>query len=386
MKSSSHGGRGVWAAAAMVTVGGCTALLGVDQEYHPVGGGGAGGGGTTSSSSGTGGATGVCVPLTDKQCAGNMPQSCDANGQWHDEAPCSAQTPVCNAGACVGPSCSGLPPTCGPGGNESCCTSAVVVGGTYNRSNDAAYPATVSDFRLDRFEITVGRFRQFVASYPGSKPAAGAGAHPLIAGSEWQSVWDAGLALDQAALKTAVSCDSTYQTWTDVAGANENKPMNCLDWYAAFAFCAWDGGRLPTEAEWNYAAAGGNEQRSYPWGATAPDKAHAVYDCTGDGSAAGSCAATDILSVGSKSTVWDGRWGQADLAGGMLEWNLDWSGDSYVTPCNDCAIVFQGTALARVIRGGSWAGVASFLLSSVRDASDPTNHFSDFGARCARTP
>ncbi len=91
--------------------------------------------------------------------------------------------------------------TCGPSGNESCCASSVVAGGTYNRSKNAASPATVSDFRLDRFEITVGRFRQFMASYPGNKPAAGAGAHPLVAGSGWQAGWSASLAADQAALK-----------------------------------------------------------------------------------------------------------------------------------------------------------------------------------------
>ena len=188
------------------------------------------------------------------------------------------------------PSCSGLQPTCGPSGNESCCASSVVAGGIYHRSNDAAYPAMVRDFRLDRFEITVGRFRQFMASYPMNKPAAGAGAHPLI---------------DELHELVRGVCVLRVGRW------------------------AVGGGRLATEAEWNYAAAGGNEQRQYPWGAAAPDTAHAVYDCTGDGPASGQCAATDILNVGAKSTVGDGKWGQADLAGGVAEWTLDWYGDPY---------------------------------------------------------
>jgi formylglycine-generating enzyme required for sulfatase activity len=70
---------------------------------------------------------------------------------------------------------------------------------------------------------------------------------------------------DQATLIAAVKCSATYQTWTDSAGSNESRPMNCITWYEAFAFCIWDGGRLSTEAEWNYAAAGGSEQRQYPW-------------------------------------------------------------------------------------------------------------------------
>jgi hypothetical protein len=65
-----------------------------------------------------------------------------------------------------GPSCSGLAATCGPNRNANCCESSVVCGGTYNRSNDANSPATVSDFRLDSYEITVGRFRSFFVGPP----------------------------------------------------------------------------------------------------------------------------------------------------------------------------------------------------------------------------
>src|SRR5262245_36043191 len=59
-------------------------------------------------------------------------------------------------------------------------------------------------------------------------------------------------------------CDPMYGTWTSSEGPNENKPINCLNWYAAYAFCIWDGGFLPTEAEWELAASGG-EERVFPW-------------------------------------------------------------------------------------------------------------------------
>ena len=261
---------------------------------------------------------------------------------------CSEKIQVCTAAGCMTPSCAGLSATCGPKGDEDCCASTVVRGGTYNRSNDSKYPATVSDFRLDRFEITVGRFRAFVAAYPGSKPAAGAGAHPLIAGSGWDTAWDSNLPVDPSKLMAAVKC-SSFRTWTDAAGANENLPMNCISWFEAFAFCAWDGGRLPTEAEWNYASAGGSEQRSYPWGSATPDAAHAVYDCNGNGLPAPDCVVADILKVGSKPAG-DGRWGQTDMAGSMQEWNLDWYKDIYLTPCTNCANT--DPASTRVVRWG----------------------------------
>ncbi len=227
------------------------------------------------------------------------------------------------------PSCSGLAATCGPLGTDDCCKSLLVPGGTFDRSYDGVapwadpnYPATVSEFYLDKYEITVGRFRVFVNAGMGtqaSPPAASAGAHLGITGSGWDSAWNTNLAASTAALTSNLKCYAADQTWTDTAGSNESKPVNCLDWYTAFAFCAWDGGRLATEAEWNYAASGGSEQRYYPWSSPATsttiDDSYAVY-------CGGSCSGTQ--NVGSKSPTGDGKWGQSDLAGNVSEWTLDW--------------------------------------------------------------
>ncbi|MGA9654616.1 MAG: SUMF1/EgtB/PvdO family nonheme iron enzyme, partial [Polyangia bacterium] len=287
------------------------------------------------------------------------------------------------------PSCSGLAATCGPLGNGDCCASLLVPGGTFYRSyddvdfTDMSYPATVNDFYLDKYEITVGRFRQFVNAGMGtqaSPPASGAGANSLITGSGWDSTWNTNLAANTAALTAAISCDAAWQTWTDTAGENESQPMNCLDWYAAFAFCAWDGGRLPTEAEWNYAASGGSEQRYYPWSSpptsTTIDDSHAVY-------CGGSCGGTQ--NVGSKSPKGDGKWGHSDLAGNVWEWTLDWYG-TYQMPCDNCADITDASASSRVVRGGGFNSSASYLRSAYRYIGDgPWYDSNSLGARCART-
>ncbi|WP_437842613.1 formylglycine-generating enzyme family protein [Sorangium sp. So ce1153] len=331
--------------------------------------------------------TGECGP-EDVRCSENRPQRCDDRGAWADVTPCPAAAPVCRRGACVTPpSCVGLAETCGPDRDESCCATTAVPAGTFNRSNDPAYPATVSGFLLDRFEVSVGRFRKFVEAYPGSRPAVEAGAHPLINGSGWDANWDSNLPADEAALRRAINCSADRQAWTEGEGNNELLPMNCLSWYVAFAFCAWDSGRLPTEAEWNYAAAGGSEQRAYPWSSPPSDEtidpSYAVYHCTGDGSAAVECAFRDILSVGSRSPKGDGKWGQSDLAGSMWEWALDWHA-GYMVECDNCANTT--VAMSRVIRGGGWDGNRLDALSTRRTTGGPTARVNYVGVRCARTP
>jgi formylglycine-generating enzyme required for sulfatase activity len=180
-------------------------------------------------------------------------------------------------------------------------------------------------------------------------------------------------------LRSALKCDATFQTWSDVAGPGDRKPINCVTWYEAFAFCAWAGGRLPTEAEWNYAAAGGAQQRVFPWGDSI-DAQHAAYDCLGDGVA--SCSSADILPVGMRSPLGDGRWGHADLAGNMSEWVLDKFLDPYPMPCSNCAALGQGSG--RVRRGGAWDDRnPSRLRVSARQSDNPLQRMVDVGLRCA---
>ncbi len=291
--------------------------------------------------------------------------------------------------------CVDVPATCGASGSASCCGTNVLPDGTFFRSYDVSgdgmfsamtAPATVGELRLDTYEVTVGRFRRFVEAGQGTQsnpPAAGAGAHATLANSGWRSTWNASLASTTAALHTALKCDPTYQTWTDDPAAFESLPMNCITWYEAMSFCAWDGGYLPTEAEWNYAAAGGDEQRAYPWSSPPSsrsiDATRASYACLADGLP--SCTRDDLPRVGA-APAGDGRWGHADLAGSVWEWALDWYADPYGTPCVDCANLTD--ASFRLHRGGAFRNVEMAARSATRGFDPPSYRASDVGVRCAR--
>ena len=214
----------------------------------------------------------------------------------------------------------GAGPNCGVDGTTDCCASALIPGGTFNRMNDARFPATVSSFRMDVFEVTVGRFRAFVEAYPGSRPRPGDGANPHVPDSGWNAAWDTYLPASADALRLELDqCDIIYnpdgttqtdpacveyKAWTQTPGGNERLPMRTMTWPVAFAFCAWDGGRLPSDAEWNYASAGGAEQRKFPWGSAPPDTTH---------------AASSYLSPVGSAPAGASRWGVLDLGGSLGE-------------------------------------------------------------------
>src|SRR5262249_23594259 len=126
-----------------------------------------------------------------------------------------------------------------------------------------------------------------------------------------------------------------YPDWSPQMGNVENLPINCTNWYEAYAFCIWDGGFLPSAAEWNFAASGGNEQRAYPWSTSSSSGAA----CANTNAFGDICLSTPA-PVGTESPAGDGKWGQTDLAGNMAEWVLDNFVNYnaiYPKTCADCA-------------------------------------------------
>jgi formylglycine-generating enzyme len=257
-----------------------------------------------------------------------------------------------------------------------------VPGADFWRSNDEAAPSSVSSFRLDKYEVTVADFRDFVAAVIGGyRPAAGAGKHSHLnegmglvntsGGYEggWQADWDGELPESADDWNTELACNMP-SSWTVEPGEKEDLPLNCASWYQAYAYCIWTGGFLPSEAEWNYAAAGGDEQRSYPWGAAEPSASLVV-------------SGTYVPEAVGSRPDGDGRWGHSDLAGNLTEWTLD-SFASYETPCVDCSTLAVGSD--RALRGGNYLNNSAGAFSTAARGYAEPSGFVTFGFRCARSP
>jgi formylglycine-generating enzyme required for sulfatase activity len=416
-----------WASvAAALGLAGCEAVLGLgsDKGGLPEDGGvadssmgassssssgGAGDGGSSGSSSSgssSGGSTG-------SSSSGSGSSSSSSGSSGGGDAGSSGSSSSSSGGATTPPSCAmgGAGMTnCGAGGSgtESCCTSLKVTGGMYSRTytNDGggptneADPANVHDFSLDKYLVTVGRFRQFVGAWStGWTPAQGSGMHAYLPGggltntlggteTGWDATnWNNTTYLDPT--DTNLVCSTAFATWTSASsGGQENLPINCANWYEAYAFCIWDGGFLPTEAEWEYAAAGGGTssgQREYPWGSAWPDAGDAIYGCNYPQLGTSCNTVASIAPVGTAS-LGGGAWGQLDLAGEVWEWNLD-ANRAYIDPCDNCATL-DPAAIDRVIRGGFFQAPAWPNLTAANRSSDgaqgPRRDY--IGFRCARNP
>lgn len=279
-----------------------------------------------------------------------------------------------------------------------------VPGGTYARTyeNDGsgatglADPATVSGFRLDKYSVTVGRFRAFATAWSGGwLPAAGSGKHTHLNGGmgvansasagTYEAGWAAADDANVAPTNDNLTCDSGYGTWTDAPSGQDAVALNCVTWYEAQAFCIWDGGFLPSESEWEYAAAGGSQQREYPWGSTPPGTSnqYAIYGCYYP-SGSGECNGSSSVAPVGTAPLGAGLWGQVDLAGNVWQWSLDSVVSAYADPCVDCAYLTADGD--RAFRGGSFGYDATGLLPPHRSQLDPTQRDGYIGFRCARAP
>jgi formylglycine-generating enzyme required for sulfatase activity len=214
--------------------------------------------------------------------------------------------------------------------------------GTGFADHTPLHEVTLSEFALDAYEVTVLRYRACVMEGACVLPG----------------------------LDTSKGCD-----YSDLPTPYDHRPVTCVDYEAAVAFCAWDGGRrLPTEAEWERAARGKSSQL-YPWG----DEFACTKSVLGGANACpeySSAFPKVVASVGDESPE-----GAHDLAGNAPEWVADWVG-SYT---NATSVDPKGPSVGteRVLRGGSWLSPPAQGYGYARRSAAPIVSGA-WGFRCAR--
>jgi iron(II)-dependent oxidoreductase len=231
------------------------------------------------------------------------------------------------------------------GSCHSCVTGwTAIPSGTFYMGSDTGgadekpvHPVTVPSFEIMDTEVTVEMYRLCVDDYACTLPA------------------------------TDSLCN-----W-DVSG-RDHHPVNCVDWHQAVDFCRWAGGRLPSEAEWEYAARSAGQDILYPWGDDLPTCDRANYTGCEDDTWAVCSAATGNTSQG-----------LCDMGGNVWEWVQDWYHDNYTGAPSNGGVWESPAGEYRVLRGGSWHVLAGGLRTSYRSQAYPDAAFSYYGFRCARS-
>ena len=233
-----------------------------------------------------------------------------------------------------------------------------VMGDAAGDANEAPRQRTVGHFRLMRYEVTNRQFAAFVAATGHRTDAETSGA-----GYVWTDRWR---------LVDGADWRRPQGPGSDIIGRDDH-PVAQVSARDAEAFCRHHGLRLPTEAEWEFAARGADGRR-YPWGNAPPEGTNGerranfgTVDC---------CAADDsdghafTAPVGSYPA---GRspFGLDDMAGNVWEWT---------------ASPFPGRPSQRAIRGGGWGNNPYCLRVSYRHGNRPVLSLDMVGFRCAGDP
>lgn len=154
----------------------------------------------------------------------------------------------------------------------------------------------------------------------------------------------------------------------------ESEPVVCVDWKRVSQFLQWMGARLPTEAEWEYAARSGGKDQTYPWGDQPATCQRAVIS---------SCEKRGPRPVCSKPQGHTEQ-GLCDMAGNAEEWVQDWYHPSYEGAPDDGSAWESPATPERVGRGGSWRFGASEARASARDNMEPDYWLAYLGFRPVR--
>lgn len=216
-----------------------------------------------------------------------------------------------------------------------------------------AHHVTVSNFRIDRYEVTNAQFWEFVEQVP-----------------EWR----------KEQLDASEHNGEYLADWHDghYPESSARLPVGFVTWSAAQSYCRWRGGRLPTEAEWEYVARSGDD-REFPWGDELPTSDLANFYASGHG---------ERIEVGSYPP---GVLGVYDLAGNVWEFLLDEWVPGYLADTQQDPIAGGPVADEQIpsiegrrsVRGASFGGSIVNLRTRWRDSHVVTNATEFVGFRCA---
>jgi formylglycine-generating enzyme required for sulfatase activity len=169
---------------------------------------------------------------------------------------------------------------------------------------------------------------------------------------------------------------ATPPSWSDLRLAHPEQPVTSVSWFDAIAYCDWLAScagkpyRLPTEAEWEYAARGGFEQRLYTWGNDPPQLQPNYSELW----------LTGPERVGRRPP---NAFGLFDISENVHEWCSDWYGERYyeTSPARNPGGPDGGSR--RSSRGGSWRHHIKITRVAARSSIPPEFRYADYGFRCA---
>ena len=207
-------------------------------------------------------------------------------------------------------------------------------------------------FSIDKYEVTVGQFRECVDAGACTEPNSGSAAYRL-------------------------AFEDHYTNWNKPG--RESHAVNAVSWHQANNYCSWAGKRLPTEAEWEKAARG-TDGRLFPWGFDHPNCDLLVMDDSGDG------CGQEMPWPGGAKPAGASPYGVMDMAGNVWEWVQDDYGlDYYGRAPTENPVNEDPEANLKILRGGSHADQNPFIHTTTnRVAYDPNQGFDyTIGVRCA---
>jgi iron(II)-dependent oxidoreductase len=222
--------------------------------------------------------------------------------------------------------------------------------------NAPMHKVLLSDFYIDQFEVTNQQFAEFL-TIQGNQEAEGV-------------TW-----LDDSATNTEGHLHQVNGAWVPDEGF-ANHPVVEVTWFGAQAFCTWREARLPTEAEWEKAAKGVLDERSYPWGEGISCDLANYKDC-----------GLNVTVPVDSNPQGVSPYGVYNMSGNASEWTVDWQSKYGEGLAINPSVQVDDSASIKIVRGGSWYSSDAYLKIFHRNTEfRPTVSFSNLGFRCAVTP